>query len=291
MSQTKPSDEPISAGDWLQAEALEAALVHTDTANSDDVAGLLVVTQRLTGLGQAMAPPSLGLVRRVERLGQESANTRWGRIRWRPWTAAATAAAAVVLVMLTAVGPGRAALASLYARLNLGDVDVSVTPDSVPAGPRYTTAYREPLGDLTEAQGRVNFPLLKPGTMPDDYALQTVAAISYDGMPVWFPAPFYIELDYRGPRGQGMQHDLTIRQFGMALGEQGGIKNLRFAADQVAESHALEMNGHPALMVVHREPAGHPVRELVWQEGDVMLELLSQTLAPDDMMQIAASMQ
>jgi hypothetical protein len=289
VSHTIPSNEQISAEEWRQAETLEAALVHASPAVDDEIAGLLAVSQRVTGLTQAMAPPSLGLVRRVERLAQAPAPTRWAWPIRRLWPAAA--ALAVLLIALTVTGPGRGALASLYARLNLGDADVSVTPDSVPVGPRFTTAYRESLAGLAEARTRVAFPVLEPQTMPVDYALHAVAAISYEGMPLWFPKPFYIELDYRSPHGAAMAHDLTIRQFGMALGEQGGIKNLRFAADQVAESHAVDVNGQPALMVVHRAPAGQPVRELVWQKGDVMLELLSQTLASDDMMHIAASMQ
>ncbi len=298
MLQTRPFDEPISEGDWLRAEALEAALVHPTspavsptTAGDGDTIELLAVAQRITDLAQVMAPPSLGLQRRVDRLGQEAAAPRWTWPRRRLWPAVGALAAVAVLVLVTALGPGRGALASLYARLNLGDVDVSVTPDSLPAGPRFTTAYRESLADLNAARQRVSFPVMAPQTMPAEYALHAVAAISYQGMPVWFPTPFYIELDYRSPHGEGMQHDLTIRQFGMALDEQGGIKNMRFAADEVADSHAVDMNGHPALMVVHREPASAPVRELVWQEGDVMFELLSQTLAPDDMMHIAASMQ
>lgn len=289
MSHTILSDEQISAEDWLQAEALETALVHATPATDAEIAGLLAVSQRVTGLTQAMAPPSLGLVRRVERLAQAPAPARWAWPTRQLWPAAA--ALAVLLIVLTVTGPGRGALASLYARLNLGDADVSVTPDSVPVGPRFTTAFREALPGLAEARMRVAFPVMAPQAMPADYALHAVAAISYEGMPLWFPTPFYIELDYRTPHGAAMEHDLTIRQFGMALGEQGGIKNLRFAADQVAESHAVDVDGQPALMVVHRAPTGQPVRELVWQKGDVMLELLSQTLAPDDMMHIAASMQ
>lgn len=282
-------DVPISETDWQHAEALEAVLLHEITAADGDMDALLRTARRVTGLSQAMALPSPGLLRRIERLEQEPALSRWGRFDWRPWPALA-AMAAVLLVVLTALGPGRGALASLYARLNLGNVDVSVTPDSLPVGPRYTTAYRESLPNLAEAQTRVDFAVAVPATMPAGYSLDAVAAITYEGMPVWFPAPFYVELDYRGPAGQALLHDLTIRQFGMALGDQANISDLRFAADQVAESHAVEMEGHPALMVVHRAPAEQPIRELVWQEGDVMLELLSQTLTPEEMMHIAASM-
>ncbi len=283
-------DVPISDTDWQHAEALEMILLQGITAADGDMDTLLRTARRVTGLTQALGPPSPGLVRRIERLEQEPARPRWGWSGWRPWPAFAAMAAVALLVLLTALGPGRGALASLYARLNLGNVDVSVTPDSLPVGPRYTTAYRETLPSLAEAQARVDFVVSVPATMPAGYALDAVAAITYEGMPVWFPAPFYVELDYRGPAGQALLHDLTIRQFGMALADQANIKDLRFAADQVAESHAVEMDGHPALMVVHRAPAEQPVRELVWQEGDVMVELLSQTLTPEEMMLIAASM-
>lgn len=280
-------DVPISETDWQHAEALEAVLLHESTTADGDMDALLRTARRVTGLSQAMAPPSPGLLRRIERLEQGTARPRWGWSGWRPWPAFAAVA---LLVVLAALGPGRGALASLYARLNLGNVDVSVTPDSLPVGPRYTTAYRESLPNLAEAQARVDFAVSVPATMPAGYSLDAVAAITYEGMPVWFPAPFYVELDYRGPAGQALLHDLTIRQFGMALGDHANISDLRFAADQVAESHAVEMEGHPALMVVHRAPAEQPIRELVWQEGDVMLELLSQTLTPEEMMHIAASM-
>ncbi|QLQ08366.1 MAG: hypothetical protein HZY76_21840 [Anaerolineae bacterium] len=151
-------DKRVTAEDWLRAETLEAALMHPDAPADDEIAGLVAVSQRFTGLAQVLAPPSLGLVRRVEHLAVApvAARTSWP-IR-RLWPTAAALAAVVLLVALTAFGPGRGALAALYARLNLGNIDVSVTPDSTPAGPRFTTAYRESLASLDAARRRVSFP-------------------------------------------------------------------------------------------------------------------------------------
>ena len=88
-----------------------------------------------------------------------------------------------------------------------------------------------------------------------------------------------------------MGFDLTLRQFGVALGETGRIRTLRFDSVDVTATQEVQVNGRAALLLTLGQPSQDAaVRELVWQQGDVMIEILSQSLSPEDMLAVAASL-
>ena len=213
-----------------------------------------------------------------------------------PYLRIATVLALVVLALVLFTTPGQRAVAALMATLNLGDgtahpVQVNVSPDRQPTGTQYAGARAETLASLDAARARVPYRLLEPGWLPSGYTLQSVAAISYDGMPDWFPQPLYIETTYRAAAMPSLTFDLTLRQFGVALGEAGHIRTLRFDSVDVTSTQEVQVNGRAALLLTLGQGSNHSMlRELVWQQGDVMIEILSQSLSPQEMLTVAAAL-
>lgn len=324
------STEPISDDEWDAAEALEAAWEHDAPApgsaessqavydrrfspspegishpGGDELGSLLAAGRQLRALAASLPPPSLALTQRVRRLTLTPpapplsraigplARLSWPRL---PYLRLAAALALVMLAVTFFTTPGQRAMAALIATLNLGDgtshqVQVNVSPDSQPAGPQSAGARAETLASLDAARARVPYPLLEPGWLPADYALHSIAAVSYDGMPDWFPEPLYIETEYRAAATRTLAFDLTLRQFGVALGDAGRIRTLRFDSVDVASTQEVQINGRAGLLLTLRqENKGPVVRELVWQQGDVMIEILSQSLSPRDMLAVAAAL-
>jgi hypothetical protein len=322
--------EPISDEEWDAAEALEAAwengLAAPGSAESsqavysrrlspspdgishsggDELDPLLAAAQQLRNLAASLPPPSLALTQRVRRLTltppaspRSRAIGALARLSWPrlPYLRLAAALALVMVAVMFFTTPGQRAMAALIATLNLGDgtarqVQVNVSPDSQPAGQQSAGARAETLASLDVARARVPYPLLEPGWLPADYALHSIAAVSYDGMPDWFPEPLYIETEYRAAATRSLAFDLTLRQFGVALGDAGRIRTLRFDSVDVASTQEVQINGRAGLLLTLRqETKGPVVRELVWQQGDVMIEILSQSLSPHDMLAVAAAL-
>lgn len=296
-------EEPMSNAEWNAANALEAAWESGIPLPQDlpDVAeaeleSLLTSARQLRSLAASLPPPSLALSQRVRKL--TAASAPGARLAWLrlPSFRVATALALVLLAALIFTKPGQRAVAALMATLNLGDgaahpVQVNVSPDRQPTGPEYAGARAESLADLDAARARVPYPLLEPAWLPAGYRLQNVAAISYDGMPDWFPQPLYIETDYRAAGRQALTFDLTLRQFGVALGDAGHIRTLRFDSVDVTSTQEVQVNDRAALLLTFRQAGKSAVvRELVWQQGDVMIEILSQSLDPEAMLAVAASL-
>lgn len=290
--------KPMSDAEWAAADALEAVW-ESDVQPDADLQPLLFTARQLTDLAAALPPPSLALTQRVRRLTAAPPRPA-GRLQriWspRPWLRVATALVLAVLALSLFTAPGQRAMAALMASLNLGDgaahnVRVNVSPDPLRTGPQYTGARAENLANLDTARARVPYPLLEPAWLPPGYTLQGVSAVSYAGMPDWFPQPLYIETDYRAAGASRVSFDLTLRQFGVALGETGRIRTLRFDSVDVTATQEVQVNGRAALLLTLGQPSQDAaVRELVWQQGDVMIEILSQSLSPEDMLAVAASL-
>ena len=305
MFARRNAEEPMTNAEWNAANALEAAWESGVPLPRDlpDVAeaeleSLLASARQLRGLAASLPPPSLALTQRVRKLTAAPAAAPGARLAWLrlPSFRVATALVLVLLAALIFTKPGQRAVAALMATLNLGDgaahpVQVNVSPDRQPTGPEYAGARAESLADLEAARARVPYPLLEPAWLPAGYRLQHVAAISYDGMPDWFPQPLYIETDYRAAGRQALTFDLTLRQFGVALGDAGHIRTLRFDSVDVTSTQEVQVNDRAALLLTFRQAGKSAVvRELVWQQGDVMIEILSQSLGPEEMLAVAASL-
>jgi hypothetical protein len=66
------------------------------------------------------------------------------------------------------------------------------------------------------------------------------------------------------------------------------IRQVDFASRDVSQAEDLfvgEMLG--VLLTMTTEPGVPPVRRLIWQQGEVVLEMLSQTLSVEEMLLIA----
>lgn len=302
-----PHDFPAAVGDDLQSSPPlhDQRLSAAADARGDDLESLLFTASQLRALAASLPPPSLALSQRVRRLTLAPNSSPFGRasgpltrLAWprMPYLKLAGALALVMLAVMLFTTPGQRAMAALIATLNLGDgtarpVQVNVSPDSQPAGQQAAGARAETLASLDVARGRVPYPLLEPGWLPTGYTLYSIAAVSYDGMPDWFPEPLYIETDYRAAAAQSLAFDLTLRQFGVALGDAGRIRTLRFDSVDVASTQEVQVNGRAGLLLTLRqENKGPAVRELVWQQGDVMIEILSQSLSPQEMLAVAAAL-
>lgn len=84
-----------------------------------------------------------------------------------------------------------------------------------------------------------------------------------------------------GPTGrQALTFDLTLRQFGVALGDTGRRSQpLAFDSVDVTSTQEVQVNDRATLLLTFRQAGKSTVvRELVWQQGDVMIEILSQSL-------------
>ncbi len=269
------------------ADALEAALQDGITP-PPALAPLLATAAELTRLPDALPPPSLALTQRVRRLTNAPA-PRFALSPRRPaWALVLLLLLAALLSFMTV--PGRRAVAGLLAALDLGNVRVDVAPAVPPTGAQYTIAHSETFASLQEAQAHVAYPLRTPAWLPPGYTLHSVSGITYAGMPDWFPQPLYVETVYHCP-DSASPFDLTIRQFGVALGASGRISTLRFDAAGVSSTQEVQIGDRPALLVVFASPdQSIALHELVWRHDDVMIELLSQTLPPDDLIAIAVSL-
>ena len=256
-------------------------------------AALLGVAQRLARLPELLPPVGPAFQRRVlARAPQADWRPRRAWLQWRVITP--VLAALLLLLGLGLFTPrGLAALAQLAARFHLGGFAVQVTPQPASGGESFVVASHQRLASVQDAQSLVDYDVLTPQVLPSGYALRSVTAISYEGMPVWIPQPFYLELEYRA-EGDPELHHLTLREFGLAVREGEYVRRIRqvdFASRDVSQAEDLFVGEMPGvLLTMTTEPGLPPVRRLIWQQGEVVLEMLSQTLSPEEMQVIARQM-
>jgi hypothetical protein len=109
-------------------------------------------------------------------------------------------------------------------------------------------------------------------------------------MPVWIPQPFYLELEYRG-EGSPELHHLTLREFGLAVQEGEYIRRVRqvdFASRDVSQAGDVMVGDSPAVVLTMEIDRSVPaLRRLIWQQGEVVLEMMSQTLAVHEIIELA----
>ncbi|MDH7487639.1 MAG: hypothetical protein QHJ81_15380 [Anaerolineae bacterium] len=278
---------------WGFSQALDRALMGEAVSPPADEAALLGVAQRLARLPQLLPAVEPAFERRVlARAADGESRPRPARLQWQ-----ALAPALAVLLLLLGLGlftpPGRTVLAELAARFHLGRFAVQVTPQPGGGGESFVVAAQELLASVEEAQALVDYDVLTPQVLPPGYALRSVTAVSYEGMPVWIPQPFYLELEYRAEGDPGLHH-LTLREFGLAVREGEYMRRIRqvdFASRDVSRAEDMFVGEMPAvLLTMVSEPGVPAVRRLIWQQGEVVVELLSQTLSGEEMLSVAATM-
>ena len=278
---------------WVFSQTLDRALAGEQVSPPADDAALLGVAQRLARLPELLPPADAAFQRGVL---SRAPQADWRpRRAWRQWRVLAPALAALLLLLgLGLFTPhGLEALAGFAARFGLGRFAVQVTPQPGGGGESFVVASQQRLASVAEAQALVDYDVLTPQALPPGYALQDVVAVSYEGMPVWIPQPFYLELEYRAT-GDAELHHLTLREFGLAVREGEYMRRIRqvdFASRDVSRAEDVFVGDMPAVLLTMATETGvPPVRRLIWQHGEVMLEMLSQTLSVEEMLAVAGRM-
>jgi len=259
-------------------------------ASSDSLRG---TAMRLAELPSAFGPATPELENRVlAKALSKDLSRRSSGLGWR--VLAPVAAGLLAIIIWAGVTPsGNAAMASFAARFGLGKFDVQITPQPGGAGESYVVVTREVLETLQAARGLVDHELLVPAVLPDGYVLRSVTAVSYDNMPVWIPQPFYVELEYRADTPAEL-HDVTLREFGLAVQEGEYTRRIRevgFSSEDITSAQDVNVGGIPAVLLsVGIDSSVAPLKRLIWQQGEVVVEMLSQTMTEKQMLELASSM-
>jgi hypothetical protein len=207
------------------------------------------------------------------------------RRRWQPalWSALATAAVLIALwVVLPTASPG--VWAHVRAVL-LGQARVEVTPTLAVGA---AEPVREPLRDLLAAELLIGRAPSLPKTLPEGYSLQEVAAISYPDLPAWVSQPLCVELCY----GDGSEPcALRLRQYRLLFRDLGGISGVKVASDAVRDVEQVDLNGATGMRFAldPERDQGPPMQTIVWERDGLLLELESEQITADQLLEIARS--
>ncbi|MCC7353982.1 MAG: hypothetical protein IT330_09510 [Anaerolineae bacterium] len=258
-------------------------------AAPEESQALLKTAQRLAQLPALLPPPRPAIVQRVlstRRPASYYSPRRNGWLRWRPAFAAGFAVI-VCLVVALILPPSRAVLAEWMARISLGRLAVVVTPEQQPALP--VQAVEQRLADMDEARAVMPFSPLVVTRVPAGYALRSLTAVTFQGMPEWVPQPFYLEANY-GPEGEDVRdYYLTVRQFAVSFGPNREVNRLGFHPQEVVRLEEVKVGEEPAVLV-ELGMTRSPLRELIWQHEGLAIEFTSRVLSADELVSIAESM-
>lgn len=242
----------------------------------------LAVVQRLRGWSQELPPVPESLRQRVRGIvaahaEQASTHPKAGRLRWLSAAWGALAATAVLLSLLLFLSNGPQVLAQAM-RILLGQTEVALTPTLPPPSP----AKREPLPGLLAVELTMGRAPLLPRTLPEGYVLREMAAVSYPDLPEWISQPFYVELVYGPEEGAP---GLWLREYRLLFREYGGIKGISAAIKSVARMEEVDVSGVPGAMLT--SSPGEETHTLVWERDGLLLELKTDCLSEQDLLEVA----
>ncbi|NLE76243.1 MAG: hypothetical protein GX605_05770, partial [Chloroflexi bacterium] len=131
------------------------------------------------------------------------------------------------------------------------------------------------------------------------YRLQGVTAISLAEGPLWLREPLFVEASFAPPDAAPELCYLSLRQGAVQPGAGWEVSTFLFRSEDVTSAETVEINGQPAaLLALEGQPTQGrparrppPLRELLWQQGDTMLELSTQALDPQELLRVARSLQ
>jgi hypothetical protein len=139
---------------------------------------------------------------------------------------------------------------------------------------------------LAEAEVQLPFALPHPGFLPDGYGLAQVISHSYPNLPAWVPQPFFAELIYEGPGGQ----KLTLQVYPIMLGEGASISGLNLQAAPIEDVQDIDVNGQSAVLLrLGGQDADSGLRQVVWEQGELVLALSSVDVTEDELLRVARS--
>lgn len=176
---------------------------------------------------------------------------------------------------------------------------VRLTPEagvlSPDAGQDRGLPLREPLSDLVAAELLIGRAPSIPKTLPQGYALLEIAAVSYPDLPSWISQPFYVELCY-GSEAEGVSSDLRLRQYRLLFREFGGISSVQVASDAVKDIEQVDIKGATGMLLtldsqsgIHTPGSVRPTFTVLWERDGLLLELETDGLSQEHLLEIARS--
>jgi hypothetical protein len=245
--------------------------------------GEVDIAQRLHQINERLSPAPVELERRVRAIVQSPSmdTTRtWRSIAWGALTAVA------VFLFLWIVLPGGRTVGADMMRSLLGQTMVSLTPTM--DGEGETRYVRETLRDLVAAEVLIGRAPSLPRSLPEGYALQEIAAVSYPDLPSWISQPFYVELCY-GVSGDPSA--LRLRQYRLLFRDHGGITGLQVAGDKVVEFEQVEVAGVKGtlLTILRGQESYQETYTVLWERDGLLLELETDSLSRDALLGVARS--
>ena len=256
----------------------------------DDV--LLGTARQLARLPALLGPVDPALEQRVTRLSQSratSGSTKAPRHLRPGWVVAGVAAAVLLVALLTP--PGKTAVASFMAVFKLGRTEVRVTPvdiASLESTDEIRAAVVQESLTLEEAAAQASFPILRPTYVPPGYRLLESLGHTYPDLPAWVPRPFSIELVYENDEGAWF----SLHMYPISLGSdtQARVSGMNLEAAPIEDVRDVDVNGQPGMLLLLASGGDEPgLKELVWEQDEVVLALSAVDLAEAELLRIARS--
>jgi hypothetical protein len=251
--------------------------------------GLVEATRQFARLPSLLGSVDPAFEQRImQQVRQASSQRRRlpvARIGW------ALAGLAAVLLVAMLVSPlGQTAVASFMAVFSLGQTEVRITPVDAPSLPLATGVGQQgsiqQVMTLAEARSEFPFALPQPDPMPPGYHLASVIGHSYPNLPAWVPQPFFAELVYEGERGQ----EFALQVYPIMLGDGASISGLNLQAAPIEDVQDIDVNGQPAVLLrLGGKDADSGLREVVWEQDDLVLALSSVDVTEDELLRVARS--
>jgi hypothetical protein len=267
----------------------EAGIAQLDAGDQ----GLLRTAEQLAQLPALLGPVDPALEQRVMRLSQRHAPSRRAKsLRYvRPaWVIAGLASVVLLVAVLTPLG--QTAVASFMAVFDLGSTQVRITPADVPSALKETdearvATVRQSL-TLDEAAELASFPILRPAYVPPGYRLLEAVGHSYPDLPAWMPRPFSIELVYEDDLGGWF----SLHMYPISLGTdaQARVSGMNLEAAPIQDVRDVDVNGQPGVLLL-LAPGGDEtgLKELVWEQNEVVLALSAVDLTEAELLQVGRS--
>jgi hypothetical protein len=147
---------------------------------------------------------------------------------------------------------------------------------------------REPLRDPLAAELLIGRAPAQPRALPEAYTLQEVAALSYPDLPAWISQPLSVEFCY-GPASAPCA--LRLRQYRLLFRDFGGISGVKVASEAVRDVEQVEVQGVTAMRftLTSERDSAQVIQTIVWERDGSLLELESETLGIEDLLEIAQS--
>ena len=284
MSRERRAAEELSR----EIDRLYATLPREQSETSAAERPELLTARRLRRLNHALPPVPPALQQRVRRMVEarqtdscaetlQGEQVRW--FRWRSVACGALAATVVLFAVFLALPPGQHVLAQAM-HILLGQTEVALTP-TLEAPMRAT---REPLDSLLAVELAMGRAPSLPKALPEGYALREMTAVSYPELPEWISQPFYVELAYGLDEGA---LGLWLREYRLLFREYGEIKGIAAASESVSYMEEVDVSGVPgAMMTFSQDERLHTV---VWERDGLLLELKTNCLSKEELLQVAQS--